>query len=152
MQATETYQPQQSQSQWIDGIELLRAIAVALVTISHGFNLLNNWSNPISDFLSSCISSFFKPGWWGVRIFFAISGYLIASQSIKVLHKGSANSAKNFALRRWIRTVPTYWIFLVADIVRQSKSCDGLRDHLCQVLDNLMTSELRPKKVHGVDS
>jgi len=114
MQATETFQPQQSQSQWIDGIELLRAIAVALVTISHGFNLLNNWSNPISDFLSSCISSFFKPGWWGVRIFFAISGYLIASQSIKVLHKGSANSAKNFALRRWIRTVPTYWIFLVA--------------------------------------
>ena len=114
MQATETCQPQQSQSQWIDGIELLRAIAVVLVAISHGFDLLNNWSNPVSDFLTLCFSTFLKPGWWGVRIFFAISGYLIASQSIKVLHKGSANSAKNFALRRWIRTVPTYWIFLAA--------------------------------------
>jgi peptidoglycan/LPS O-acetylase OafA/YrhL len=114
MQATETYQPQQSQSQWIDGIELLRAIAVVLVTISHGFYLLNNWSNPISDFTMTCFSTFLKPGWWGVRIFFAISGYLIANQSIKVLHKGSPVFAKNFALRRWIRTVPTYWIFLLA--------------------------------------
>ncbi|NKB75375.1 MAG: acyltransferase family protein [Synechococcus sp. s2_metabat2_7] len=114
MQATETCQPQQSQSQWIDGIELLRAIAVALVAVSHGFDLINNWNNPVSDFMMSCFSTFLKPGWWGVRIFFAISGYLIASQSIKVIHKGSPVLAKNFALRRWIRTVPTYWIFLLA--------------------------------------
>ena len=114
MQATETRPPQQSKSQWIDGIELLRAIAVLLVAISHGFDLLGNWNNSISDFMMSCFSTFLKPGWWGVRIFFAISGYLIASQSIKVLHKGSPLLARNFALRRWIRTVPTYWIFLLA--------------------------------------
>lgn len=114
MQATETCQAQQSQSQWIDGIELLRAIAVVLVAISHGFDLINNWNNPVSEFLTYCFSTFLKPGWWGVRIFFAISGYLIASQSIKVINKGSPVLAKNFALRRWIRTVPTYWIFLIA--------------------------------------
>ncbi len=114
MQTPETCQPQQSQSQWIDGIELLRAIAVALVAISHGFDLINNWDNPVSGFLTFCFSTFLKPGWWGVRIFFAISGYLIASQSIKVIHKGSPVLARNFALRRWIRTVPTYWIFLTA--------------------------------------
>ena len=114
MQATETCHSQQSQSQWIDGIELLRAIAVVLVVVSHGFDLINNWNNPVSDLMMACFSTFLKPGWWGVRIFFAISGYLIASQSIKVIHKGSPVLAKNFALRRWIRTVPTYWIFLLA--------------------------------------
>jgi len=74
MQATETCQPQRSQSQWIDGIELLRAIAVALVAVSHGFDLINNWNNSVSEFLTYCFSTFLKPGWWGVRIFFAISG------------------------------------------------------------------------------
>ena len=113
MQTTEIQHPQPSQSQWIEGIELLRAIAVVLVAISHGFYLINNWNNPVSEFLLSCFSTFLKPGWWGVRIFFAISGYLIASQSIKVLHQGSPLFARNFALRRWIRTVPTYWIFLI---------------------------------------
>ena len=122
MQATETCQPQQSQNKWIDGIELLRAIAVLLVAISHGFDLLNNWDNSASNFMMSCFSTFLKPGWWGVRIFFAISGYLIASQSIKVLHRGSPLIARNFTLRRWIRTVPTYWIFLLAITLLSSTS------------------------------
>jgi len=104
----------QGQDRWIDGIELLRAVAVILVVISHGIFLTKAWNNDISDFILQCFEAFMKPGWWGVRIFFAISGYLIASQSIKVITQGRPIYARNFAMRRWIRTVPTYWIFLIS--------------------------------------
>lgn len=122
MQVIENQGQKPKARQWIDGIELLRAAAVVLVTISHGFYLINNWNNLISNTLISSFTFFFKPGWWGVRIFFAISGYLIASQSIKVIYQGSTVYAKNFAIRRWIRTVPTYWMFLVAITIFSSSS------------------------------
>ena len=114
MNETNQNMRRQGQYRWIDGIELLRAVAVILVVISHGIFLTKAWNNDISDFILQCFEAFMKPGSWGVRIFFAISGYLIASQSIKVITQGRPIYARNFAMRRWIRTVPTYWIFLIS--------------------------------------
>jgi peptidoglycan/LPS O-acetylase OafA/YrhL len=97
---------------WNQGLDLARGIAVLLVVYSHGLPILSNsttWQaiNNYSGFFL-----FFKPGWWGVRIFFALSGYLIGRQTISILNKGSLTEAAQFTFRRWIRTVPTYWILL----------------------------------------
>jgi len=48
----------------------------------------------------------------GERLFFALSGHLIGRQVIRALSQGGVRSALFFALRRWIRTIPTYWIIL----------------------------------------
>lgn len=101
-----------SSAPWNEGLELARACAIILVVYSHGKTLLERdptwaWLNQAAG-----LESFFKPGWWGVRIFFALSGYLIGRQVIDVLNKGQLKLAIYFALRRWIRTVPTYWLLL----------------------------------------
>lgn len=99
-------------ARWNEGLELARACAVILVVYSHGQSLLGRESLWAWLSSSSGLASFFKPGWWGVRIFFALSGYLIGRQVIEILHHGQLRSALYFGYRRWIRTVPTYWIIL----------------------------------------
>lgn len=54
----------------------------------------------------------FRPGFWGVTIFFAISGFLVIGQLIDVVMGRRQETLKVFVLRRWLRTVPTYWILL----------------------------------------
>lgn len=99
---------------WNEGLELARACAVILVVYSHGEFLLDQEALWAWFSNSSGLASFFKPGWWGVRIFFALSGYLIGRQVIDILHSGQLRSALFFGLRRWVRTVPTYWMVLGA--------------------------------------
>ena len=97
---------------WNEGLELARAAAIALVVYAHGLPILaedDHWK--LIDSLLG-LNHYFKPGWWGVRIFFALSGYLIGRQVIDTLVTGTLRSAVFFALRRWLRTVPTYWLIL----------------------------------------
>jgi len=47
-----------------------------------------------------------------VTIFFAISGFLIIGQLLDVLMDRRKETLRVFVLRRWFRTVPTYWILL----------------------------------------
>ena len=103
---------EQANQQWNQGLDIARGIAVLLVVYSHGLPLLAN--SEIWQALNhyTGLHIFFKPGWWGVRIFFALSGYLIGRQAITVLSKGGLQGAVMFTLRRWTRTVPTYWILL----------------------------------------
>lgn len=54
---------------WNEGLELARAIAIILVVYAHGTLLLSQepawlWFNQVSG-----LALFFRPGWWGVRIF-----------------------------------------------------------------------------------
>jgi len=99
-------------SAWNQGLELARGVAVILVVYSHGLPLLAE--SKLWQALNSYsgLEAFFKPGWWGVRIFFALSGYLIGKQAISALSAGGLRPANIFLLRRWIRTVPTYWLLL----------------------------------------
>lgn len=55
----------------------------------------------------------FRPGWWGVRIFFALSGYLIGREVLRLLSNGGKKEAQLFLVRRWLRTIPTFWIVLL---------------------------------------
>lgn len=95
-----------SQSVFYEGIDLLRGGAVFLVLWSHAGPVL---PAPLQAALAA---PWFRPGFWGVTIFFAISGFLVVGQLIDIATGQRAESLRIFVLRRWFRTVPTYWIVL----------------------------------------
>jgi peptidoglycan/LPS O-acetylase OafA/YrhL len=59
-------------------------------------------------------------GVWGVEIFFVLSGYLIGGILINNLHERRLNSFGgiwNFWRRRWFRTLPNYYLFLLSALL-----------------------------------
>ena len=88
----------------IFGLDILRSVAIILVMIEHGKVLFN-----INVFLPD-----------GVDLFFVLSGYLIGSILIKsVLNNNEFNFShlKVFVMRRWFRTLPNYFLFLLINIL-----------------------------------
>ena len=96
-----------SRSIFYEGIDLLRSGAVFLVLWSHAGPVLP------ASLQAALAAPWFRPGFWGVTIFFAISGFLVVGQLIDIATGQRAESLRTFVLRRWIRTVPTYWIALL---------------------------------------
>ena len=83
----------------IIGYDILRSLAIILVLFSHLF----------SSYLSIL-------GLWGVEIFFVLSGCLIGSIIINdfvLSNKVTRTTILNFWIRRWFRTLPNYYLFLV---------------------------------------
>ena len=84
------------------GLDLVRAVAIALVLVSH-------LANPL-HFL----------GPLGVDLFFVLSGYLIGGILLRQVIKQDGFSVPmltRFWHRRWMRTVPNYALFLVLYVV-----------------------------------
>ena len=46
-------------------------------------------------------------------MFFSISGFLVIGQLLDMVTGHRQETLKVFVARRWLRTVPTYWILLV---------------------------------------
>ena len=86
------------------GLDILRAIAILLVVFGHGNNLL---SAKTKEQLS-----FFQPD--GVTVFFVLSGFLIGGILIKTIENNgiSFKVLSDFWRRRWLRTLPLYYIVL----------------------------------------
>jgi peptidoglycan/LPS O-acetylase OafA/YrhL len=82
------------------GLDLLRAVAILWVMYYHGavLGLLPN-GDPVAT-----------PGWMGVDLFFALSGYLIGSQLLRPLARGQDPDPGRFYLRRALRTLPAYLV------------------------------------------
>jgi peptidoglycan/LPS O-acetylase OafA/YrhL len=91
----------------IPSLDGLRAIAIILVLVSHIGSTKNS---PVA-------SSFFwfLTGWGGtgVDLFFVISGFLITLLLIRERAKTGTVSLKGFYIRRALRILPAYGIFLV---------------------------------------
>ncbi|MFN9114597.1 MAG: acyltransferase family protein, partial [Bacteroidota bacterium] len=84
------------------GLDLARAIAISLVLLAHFVKKI--------DFL----------GFWGVELFFSLSGFLIGGILWRDLVQPDQVNLKhtfNFWLRRWYRTLPNYYLFLLIMIV-----------------------------------
>lgn len=82
------------------GLDFARAFAIVLVLLSHFFK------------------NFDILGFFGVEIFFALSGYLLGQIMWRIFDKDvSLSTMFNFWQRRWFRTIPNYFLFLLIMIL-----------------------------------
>lgn len=94
------------------GLDLLRAVAVGLVLVCH-----------TADFLFPLTRSETTRAWMqttdiGVDLFFVLSGFLIGGILLRELERGaSLGRLWHFWSRRWWRTLPNYYLFLVIYMV-----------------------------------
>lgn len=85
------------------GLDILRALAIILVFMSH--------YTFITDLNPFWIFNEF--GGMGVDLFFVLSGYLIGNQIFGPASKNEYFSFKNFYIRRFLRTLPSYYFIIV---------------------------------------
>ncbi len=96
----------------IFGLDALRATAILMVVSSHVL-----WIYPKSNAFIPTLFELF--GFWGVELFFVLSGFLIGS----ILYKTFVNenftlkSVFHFLKRRWFRTLPNYYLVLLLNIL-----------------------------------
>lgn len=87
------------------GLDFVRAIAITVVVLSHTGVLLCNIT-PYFNHLSLID---------GVDLFFVLSGLLIGEIILTTDFK-TFSSVKLFLFRRWLRTLPNYYLFLIINI------------------------------------
>jgi len=85
------------------GLDLLRALAIALVLMSHYQGFVSH---------AETFGLVGSIGWAGVDLFFVLSGYLIGNQILAPVASGKPFSLKVFFARRLLRTLPNYYVVL----------------------------------------
>lgn len=97
----------------IDGLDLMRSIAILLVLFYHAWIF-------ISPFFQKMGMLFFM-GFWGVELFFVLSGFLVGGIFIKKYIHHQKEITHSFILsfwkKRWIRTIPIYLFALVLNYI-----------------------------------
>lgn len=93
----------------IFGLDLVRALAAVIVVYSHADDLLDeHWPrNPGASAMD------------GVDLFFVLSGFLIGNILIRMSHATEVpwwRRLLDFWQRRWLRTLPNYYLFLLINI------------------------------------
>src|SRR3989344_5086987 len=87
---------------WIQGLDLLRALAIAATLVLH-------YSQ------SPCpvwVKSLGRFGWIGVDLFFVLSGYLIGRQLLNQARETNQIHFRQFYLRRAFRILPSFFVVL----------------------------------------
>lgn len=96
--------------QRIFGLDLVRALAAVIVVYSHADDLLDaHWPRDPS---ASAMD--------GVDLFFVLSGFLIGNILIRLSYASEIpwyRRLLDFWQRRWLRTLPNYYLFLVINII-----------------------------------
>ncbi|WP_211441711.1 acyltransferase family protein [Collimonas humicola] len=92
-----------SKSHRNNGLDTLRAAAIILVFMYHYMCFVSQeatfgWASKI--------------GWVGVDLFFVLSGYLISNQIFAGIARGQRLSLTNFYARRFLRTLPNFYVVL----------------------------------------
>lgn len=122
-------------SKRIDDIEILRAFAVLFVVLHHALGNLFTWTTPGL----ARVAVYFSGG-FGVDLFFAISGFVIARELVPRLQASTGlDMAFRVALAFWIRRawrlLPSAWTWLALTLVavvlfNQSGVFGGFRTNL----------------------
>ena len=103
---TLAYDKRYAQNNWLN---FCRSLAILFVLISHGRHFLTS-VNPTYNVLKLC-------GFIGVEIFFVLSGFLIGKILIESVQLHTPNKwLLHFWVRRWLRTIPNYVLFLVVNL------------------------------------
>jgi peptidoglycan/LPS O-acetylase OafA/YrhL len=82
----------------LDGV---RGIAILIVMVYH------------LEWLFPGLHEYVKGGFLGVDVFFVLSGFLITSILLSEQDKTGGISLKKFYLRRCLRLIPAFWLFLI---------------------------------------
>ena len=82
----------------LDGV---RAIAILIVMVYH------------LEWLIPELHPYVKGGFLGVDVFFVLSGFLITSILLSEKEKTGGVSLLNFYIRRCLRLIPAFWLFLI---------------------------------------
>lgn len=82
----------------IDSLQVLRALAALAVMGFHGSGLLLDRAGYV------LLGGFFAPGSAGVDLFFVLSGFIIYHSALR------GTGAQRFAVKRFIRLFPVYWL------------------------------------------
>lgn len=95
----------------IFGLDLLRATAIAIVVLAHAENLLTvHW--PYRSAMARID---------GVDLFFVLSGYLVGGILLRYAEAVEVpwrERLADFWQRRWFRTLPNYYLFLLINIAQ----------------------------------
>jgi peptidoglycan/LPS O-acetylase OafA/YrhL len=96
----------------IDGLQVLRMVAVLLVAWAHA-------AQPIASTLPHF-------GIFGVDIFFVISGFILALIVLRDSHTPGFRPSIDFLRRRAVRIFPVYWLFALLPFVHRVHAHQGL--------------------------
>jgi peptidoglycan/LPS O-acetylase OafA/YrhL len=89
------------------GLDIMRSLAIGLVLIAHSLTFFFRWSHIDLN------AAYYVLGFLGVELFFALSGFLIGRILLEeVLRDRSWQSLGRFYVRRWLRTLPPYYLVL----------------------------------------
>ncbi|HMC97241.1 MAG TPA: acyltransferase, partial [Flavobacteriales bacterium] len=98
-----------SQKSRVFGLDVMRALAIVLVVLVHSdYMLWEHWPGfPWLPFVD------------GVDLFFVLSGYLVGGILLRYATSAAPSPRRllDFCQRRWLRTLPNYYLFLVINIV-----------------------------------
>ena len=92
----------------IEGLDLLRSIAIVFVVFYHAWAFL-------SPYFANVGQLFFL-GFWGVEFFFVLSGFLVGGIFIRTYKASEVLNVSvllDFWKRRWKRTIPIYIVVLL---------------------------------------
>ncbi len=94
----------------IFGLDFLRALAISGVVIAHASVLLYAHLPPWYGLVG-------HGGFYGVELFFVLSGFLIGQILIREgAQLGTASNVARFYVRRWFRTLPLFLLFLGVNV------------------------------------
>lgn len=128
------------------GLDYLRSLAIVIVLLNHGL---------IGFFFSTSIIKFEGPlvsmsaaSVISIEWLFVLSGFLIGAMMIRSFDGNKAwfQCAKDFWLRRWFRTIPNYYLFVLVNFLLVTYGiADGSFDYKHLVFSqNLAWPEMSP--------
>lgn len=90
------------------GLDVLRSLAIVEVLLGHGMTLYLGAGS------KKLLEGFY--GFLGVELFFVLSGFLIGSIALGAFENGPSPAVLgDFLARRWLRTLPNYYLFLAVN-------------------------------------
>lgn len=107
----------------IYGLDICRSFAILFVLIGHSFE---------HSKIAPQLQTFGHLGILGVELFFALSGFLIGGIIMRLIEQGRYHSLHNvlgFWMRRWLRTLPLYFVALLAFLRFDYHGRHGLWDY-----------------------